>query len=228
MSETNSSYFPISQGNITTGDQTFTGIKTFASTTTLAESTHVGSGGPANTAVSLFVGNPTSGYTGTIQDGLKLTLAGSSLGTGSLFGIRISSLGSATAAYTVTNVTGLSIPNIAKGGGSTITSAFGAKITGQSNGSTNNVTLAVSESTTNNNTNLLIGTLTAPTGSYSIYNSSTKENFLGGPLTVNSGTITATAMPEYANRTAALAGGLTAGKMYSLPIVGDNKIVCIV
>ena len=35
-------------------------------------------------------------------------------------------------------------------------------------------------------------------------------------------------LPEYANRTAALAGGLTAGNFYTLPISGDNKVICIV
>lgn len=35
-------------------------------------------------------------------------------------------------------------------------------------------------------------------------------------------------LPQYANRTAALGGGLTAGMIYSLPISGDNKVLCIV
>lgn len=35
-------------------------------------------------------------------------------------------------------------------------------------------------------------------------------------------------LPEYANRTAALAGNLITGMLYSLPISGDNKITCIV
>lgn len=35
-------------------------------------------------------------------------------------------------------------------------------------------------------------------------------------------------IPEYANRTAALAAGLTTGNLYSLPITGDNKEICIV
>lgn len=46
-------------------------------------------------------------------------------------------------------------------------------------------------------------------------------------LDVN-GNLRVRAMPEYANRTAAIAGGLLSGMQYSLPISGDNKVVCIV
>lgn len=53
-----------------------------------------------------------------------------------------------------------------------------------------------------------------------------------GKLGVNTSTPTSqlqvVGIPEYANRTAALAGGLTAGAFYSLPISGDNKVICIV
>jgi len=45
---------------------------------------------------------------------------------------------------------------------------------------------------------------------------------------LSTGKLRATATPEYANRTAALAGGLVAGDYYSLPIVADNKVICIV
>ncbi len=42
------------------------------------------------------------------------------------------------------------------------------------------------------------------------------------------GNIIMNSIPEYANRTAAVGGGLTAGMLYSLPISGDNKVICIV
>lgn len=41
-------------------------------------------------------------------------------------------------------------------------------------------------------------------------------------------TINIPALPTYANRTAALAGGLVAGDMYVLPILTDNKVICFV
>lgn len=53
-----------------------------------------------------------------------------------------------------------------------------------------------------------------------------------GKLGVNTSTPTSqlqvVGIPEYANRTAALGAGLTAGAFYSLPISGDNKVICIV
>jgi len=53
-------------------------------------------------------------------------------------------------------------------------------------------------------------------------------NFDATRFIFNSGNIEAGSIPQYANRTAAMAGGLTAGQFYSLPIAGDNKVICIV
>lgn len=48
-------------------------------------------------------------------------------------------------------------------------------------------------------------------------------------LTIDiNGYISLGGVPEYANRTTAMGAGLTAGRLYSLPISGDNKVICIV
>jgi len=47
---------------------------------------------------------------------------------------------------------------------------------------TNNAGIVIDEATGTKNTNLLIGTTTIPTGSYSIYNSSTDQNYFAGNL----------------------------------------------
>jgi hypothetical protein len=72
-------------------------------------------------------------------------------------------------------------------GTGTITNGFGLQVTSSNNSGTisNLAGLAISnQSTATNNTNLLVGTLNIPTGDWSIYNSSTNNNYFAGNLRV--------------------------------------------
>jgi hypothetical protein len=95
--------------------------------------------------------------TGTITNGYGIAIPG------------INNTATGSPSITVTNQKGLQVSNQANGNGSnglTITSAAGL----------------VLENTTGatNNTNLLIGTTTIPSGTFSIYNSSTAANYFAG------------------------------------------------
>jgi hypothetical protein len=55
---------------------------------------------------------------------------------------------------------------------------------------------------------------------------------LAGNVGIGTATPTSTlqvvGLPEYATNTLALAGGLTAGAFYHLPVSGDNYVICVV
>ncbi len=87
----------------------------------------------------------------------------------------------AATAFTVSDVRGIQINNGTKGAGSTITNNTGMWIEGQTKG-TNNAGLIISEATGTNQSNLVIGPTAAPSGTYSIYNSSTDQNYFAGIL----------------------------------------------
>jgi trimeric autotransporter adhesin len=70
--------------------------------------------------------------------------------------------------------------DIASQGTARITNAYGLQIQPQSGATTINAGLVIGEASGGNNTNLLIGTTTVPSGSYSIYNSSTDQNYFAG------------------------------------------------
>lgn len=126
-----------------------------------------------STFVSTYAGNSTLGSavgsvaaiyntsSGTVTGSVGLQTALNNTGTG-----------------TITNARGILVGNITNSGGGAITSLNGVTISNQS-GATNN-------------TNLLIGTTTIPTGTvnYSIYNSSTYDNYFAGVLGINDTTPT--------------------------------------
>ncbi len=64
--------------------------------------------------------------------------------------------------------------------------------------------------------------------SLSYYDNTAHTGKFGINTSTPSSALDVVGIPEYANRTAALAGGLTAGAFYSLPISCDNKEICIV
>jgi hypothetical protein len=80
---------------------------------------------------------------------------------------------------TITNSFGVVVDNPTKAGGATITNNTGLKVNAQTSG-TSNIGLSIGEATGTNQTNLLIGTTTQPSGTYSIYNSSADQNYFAG------------------------------------------------
>ena len=102
------------------------------------------------------------------------------------------------AAGTFTNSYGILADNPNKSGGGTITKNAGIAIQGQSQGT--------------NNTNLLIGTTTIPSGNYSIYNASGNTNYFGGVLQVVGGNTADITTPGAASANAlALQPGASSG-----------------
>jgi len=98
--------------------------------------------------------------------------------------------GTATALGTVSNVAGVYIRAVNSFGGnsltSTITRAYGSYIATSVKATltiTSEAGQAIEEITTGtNNTNLLLGTGTIPSGSYSIYSASTRTNYFAGSI----------------------------------------------
>ena len=101
--------------------------------------------------------------------------------------------------FAITNMIGVDVLfSSATGNTGTITNAYGIQVSNTmtapvpTNGvgvmvnaqtvATNNVGITIGEATGTKNTNLLIGTTTQPTGSYSIYNSSSDQNYFAGSL----------------------------------------------
>lgn len=66
-------------------------------------------------------------------------------------------------------------------------------------------------------------------GSTIVIDDSAQQVRVGGKTRIDSaGDFMVKDMPVYANRTAALSGGLVTDNVYQLPIAGDNKFLCIV
>lgn len=84
------------------------------------------------------------------------------------------------AAGTISNAFGLAINDAAKSAG-TINQLYGLSVTGQTKGSTHNVTgvLGLASGATNN-INLLLGQSSLPTGNWSLYNGSSYNNYFAG------------------------------------------------
>lgn len=80
----------------------------------------------------------------------------------------------------ISHLHGIEVLTPANSGGGSITRVFGGVIFSQAGGTNANVGLAIEDSAGTNNINLLLGTSTSPTGQYSIYNSSTKSNYIAG------------------------------------------------
>ncbi|MCB9821307.1 hypothetical protein H6798_02115 [Candidatus Nomurabacteria bacterium] len=83
----------------------------------------------------------------------------------------------------VTNSLGVDIANQ---GSASVANTYGIRVAAQTSSTTTNVGVAIGEAANNNNTNLLIGTTTAPSGSFSIYNNSADDNVFAGNLRVGS------------------------------------------
>lgn len=133
----------------------YSGIKSLAYTST------------ANLSGGILTGTYSSAY----FDSGSATLANA-------YGAHIKNF-NATAGGTITNSYGIGIDAPTATG--TITNNTGILVSAQTTG-TNNIGITIAEATGTKNTNLLIGTTTQPSGSYSIYNSSTDQNYFAGNL----------------------------------------------
>jgi hypothetical protein len=80
---------------------------------------------------------------------------------------------------TITNSRGLVVEDPSKAVGATITSNTGLEVRAQTAGASN-MGLSIGEATGTNQANLVIGQITQPTGTYSIYNSSPDQNYFAG------------------------------------------------
>lgn len=89
-------------------------------------------------------------------------------------------------AGTLTLATALAVQNNANTGGGTLTSSMGLAINNQTGGGTNN-------------SNLVIGQVTAPTGTFSIYNSSTRDNYFAGDVGIGTSDPSATLHVDASN-----------------------------
>ncbi len=85
----------------------------------------------------------------------------------------------AAASFTVGNWRGINITSPVIGAGSAITTATGISVGAITTG-TNNAGVVIGEATGTNQSNLVIGQTTIPTGTYSIYNASTDQNYFAG------------------------------------------------
>lgn len=97
------------------------------------------------------------------------------------------------ASGTISNTAGLYASVINNSGTATITNAYGLRmhdITTRNGGAiTNGIGVAIQNvSAATNNTDLLIGTLTAPTGNYGIYDASSYNNYFGGKVGIGTST----------------------------------------
>lgn len=93
----------------------------------------------------------------------------------------------AGATGTISNVHGLLVPAIQNVGNTILSAAYGVRVNAATNTGTGSITrlagMAVNQQTVGtNNTNLLLGTVTAPTGNYNIYSSSAYQNYIAGNL----------------------------------------------
>ncbi|MDZ7785827.1 MAG: right-handed parallel beta-helix repeat-containing protein [Candidatus Saccharibacteria bacterium] len=106
-----------------------------------------------------------------------------------LVGTRIQ-VGTAASSFTLSNAEGLAVSGITKGSGSTITNTKGIVVGAQTAG-INNAGILVGEATGTNQSNLVLGQTSIPSGSYSIYNGSTNQNYFAGNLGIGDNTPTA-------------------------------------
>jgi hypothetical protein len=96
---------------------------------------------------------------------------------------------SSGATGTITSMSGFNANTLINGSAMVVTNFYGGRIVGITNSGGGTVTNAVgwalgAQSVGTNNTNLLIGTLTPPTGTFSIYNSSANSNYFAGNVSI--------------------------------------------
>ncbi len=127
---------------------------------------------------SVTVTNTAAGTNDEIKGYMSDVSASNSSDTGALWGYYAVARASNNAH--IYNAYGLDM-NVTTSTGGVIDTYTGVNISQLTKG-TNNVGIAIAEATGTKQTNLLIGTTTQPAGSYSIYNSSTDNNYFAGKL----------------------------------------------
>lgn len=139
--------------NVTLGD---------ASTDTVQVNGYMGVGGAASTNRAVSVVN--TALSGTTQSGVVSNITGTSGSTSAINGLA-AEVGTAAAAFTVADLSGLVVQNASKGAGSTITNQHGVKIADQTQGTNNyGITSLVSSGT----------------DKWNIYASGTAANYFAG------------------------------------------------
>lgn len=105
----------------------------------------------------------------------------------------------AGATGTITNMISFSATNITNAGDTIISNCYGLRIVSAVNSGGGSITkfagIAIAGQTAaTNNTHLLLGTTTAPTGNYGIYNSSTNTNYFAGYMGIGALPVTTQAV----------------------------------
>lgn len=139
-------------------------------------------------------GSSTWNTTGANPDGDAAGVSGTAykLGIGSL-GYLSGVFGGATGGGGTTTVaSGLVAFTSAYGAGATITNAYGVRALAHTEGGggviTSSAGISVAEmAAATNNTNLLLGTDTIPSGNHNLYSTSTDPSYFEGPVRINSG-----------------------------------------
>ncbi len=99
----------------------------------------------------------------------------------------------AGATGTISNVQGINVLNLINAGDTVLTNVHGLKVVAATNTGAGSITKlsgisVADQSAGTNNTNLLLGTTTIPTGNYSIYNSSAYNNYFAGNVGIGTST----------------------------------------
>jgi hypothetical protein len=147
-----------------TGNANITGNTTLgdASTDTVTVNGYMGIGGAGSAAAAIRIDS--NALSGTSQDSILAYHTGTSGATANIRGV-VTSVNTAVAAYTVTNVAGFWAANAGKGSGSTITNQHGLYIADQTQGTNNyGITSLVSSGT----------------NKWNIYVSGTAANYFAG------------------------------------------------
>jgi hypothetical protein len=151
-------------GNTTLGD---------ASTDTVTVNGYMGIGGAGSAAAAIRIDS--NALSGTSQDSILAYHTGTSGATANIRGV-VTSVNTAVAAYTVTNVAGFWAANAGKGSGSTITNQHGLYIADQTQGTNNyGITSLVSSGT----------------NKWNIYASGTAANYFAGNVGIGNSNPTA-------------------------------------
>lgn len=146
-----------STGTTTLGD---------AATDTVTVNGYMGVGGAPNSGIGVYI--QSSALTGTAQRGLISQATGSSAATSQIVALQ-SSVATAAAAFTCTDVQGIRLNNATKGAGSTITNQHGVYIADQTQGTNNyGITSLVSSGA----------------NKYNIYASGTAQNYFSGNVLI--------------------------------------------
>ncbi len=178
-----------------------------ASTDTVTVNGYMGIGGAGSAAAAIRIDS--NALSGTSQDSILAYHTGTSGATANIRGV-VTSVNTAVAAYTVTNVAGFWAANAGKGSGSTITNQHGLYIADQTQGTNNyGITSLVSSGT----------------NKWNIYSGGTADNYFAGNVGIGDATpLTALEVSGTTNQTWNMSAASITGTTLDVVTVSSGTI----